>query len=315
MAIPDARRSQLERALRATLDSAAHRIDPWVTGFAWQRLKEHSLSPRRSYRLGAYGWVDGPFLGQPGPTAAGRLHTPSANQTLAAIILRDKFLSAARSGSSNTAGGNPWEMTITSGRARLAEEIADEVRLGFHIYEIVGRHVEQVVGTHQGVEELRTSATYAMRPERRDPYEVCNGIAALRGLLAGDPAFPVTADQQHSCGRSRLPRHLRRPAAGRRGDAADQPAAGPGRETMDAAAGFGRPPTFEFPDPALRVPDAEPRDRARCPTSGRTRWWYADSPLRWAEPSVTAFVSAAGSGRTGPGRRATATRGVLGTVT
>ncbi len=74
--VPDARRAQLERALRATIDSSAHRIDPWVTGFAWQRLQVHCTSTRHTHRLGAYGWVDGPFLGEPGPTDAGRLHTP-----------------------------------------------------------------------------------------------------------------------------------------------------------------------------------------------------------------------------------------------
>ncbi len=193
--IPADRRSQLERALRATLDSAAQRIDPWITGFAWQRLKQHSSSPRRSPRLGAYGWVDGPFKGQPGPTDAGRLHTPSYNQTLAALILRDKFLASGRAASANDSGRNPWEMNITASKARLAEEIADEVRMGFHIYEVVGRHVENIIGVHQTVKELRTSDRYAMRPERKDPHEVCNGIEALKGLLAGDAAFPMDADQ------------------------------------------------------------------------------------------------------------------------
>ena len=70
--LPDERRRQLERALRATLDSAAHRIDPWITGFAWQRLKQHSASPRHAHRLGAYGWVEGRFA-----ASQGRL-TPAA---------------------------------------------------------------------------------------------------------------------------------------------------------------------------------------------------------------------------------------------
>jgi hypothetical protein len=135
--VPEPRRRQLERALRATLDSAATRIDPWITGFAWQRLKQHGASRRRFHRLGIYGWLDGPFIGAPGPTDAGRLHTPSYNQTLAALILRDKFLSSERAGMINEGGRNPWEMNISSAKARLAEEIADEVRMGFHIYEIM----------------------------------------------------------------------------------------------------------------------------------------------------------------------------------
>jgi len=94
--IPDEILKKWERAFCATLDTAANRIDPWVTGFAWQRLKEHSSSSRHNHRLGVYGWVDGPFKGQPGPTESGLLHTPSYNQTLAALIMRDKFLSSTR---------------------------------------------------------------------------------------------------------------------------------------------------------------------------------------------------------------------------
>src|SRR5262249_33811874 len=29
----------LERVMRATLDTAAYRLDPWLTGFAWRRLQ------------------------------------------------------------------------------------------------------------------------------------------------------------------------------------------------------------------------------------------------------------------------------------
>jgi hypothetical protein len=306
--MPADRQSQLERALRATLDSAAHRIDPWIIGFAWQRLKQHSSSARRTHRLGAYGWVDGPFDGQPGPTDAGRLHTPSYNQTLAALILRDKFLSSGRARSVNDSGRNPWEMNITANRARLAEEIADEVRLGFHIYEIVGRYVENILGSerdvngrsgHQTVKELRISDLYAMRSERKDPHEVCNGIEALRGLLArdvdgnfvGDPNFPLS-DQQ----RERL--ELLYAALDTYGDLlmadgvlqlvnrqVDRAA-----ETMDAAAGFSRPPSFEF----IRTPPSgyqlESLVVSALPFVAVDDLPADASPLRLADPSVAAFI-------------------------
>nr|WP_180204879.1 hypothetical protein [Pseudomonas sp. SbOxS1]NYU04879.1 hypothetical protein [Pseudomonas sp. SbOxS1] len=289
--LPDERRLQLERALRATLDSFAHRIDPWITGFAWQRLKQHSASARHVHRLGAYGWVDGPFLGAPGPTNAGRLHTPSYNQTLAAIILRDKFLSSARAASANDGGRNPWEMNISSGKVRLAEEIAEEVRLGFHIYEIVGRHVEHVIGTHQKVKALRTSPQYAMRAERLDQNEVCNGIEALKGLLAGDPQFPLQESQRAAL----LKLHE---ALDTYGDLlladgimqlinrqADRAA-----ETMDAAAGFTRPPSFEF----IRTPPSgyqlESLVMAVVPYVSVSTVPDDGGPIRLADPSLAAFV-------------------------
>jgi hypothetical protein len=289
--IPADRTARLEGALRATIDTAAHRIDPWVTGFAWQRLRESALSERGTHRLGAYGWVDGPFIGTPGPTAAGRLHAPSYNQALAAVVLRDRFLSAGRVASASESGRNPWEMNISSRKARLAEELADEVRLGFHIYEIVGRRVEHVVATHQAVKALRTSATYAMRADRRDPNEVCNGIDALAGLLAGDPDFPLDDAQ-------RAELHLLRDALDTYGDLlvadgvmqlvnrqADRAA-----ETMDAAAGFSRPPTFEFlrtPASGYQLDSLVLGVAAYVPPSAVEP---DASPIRIAEPSLGAFL-------------------------
>jgi hypothetical protein len=309
--IPDERRAQLERALRATLDSAASRLDPWVTGFAWQRLRQHSASPRRAYRLGAFGWVDGPFGGRPGPTEAGRLHTPSYNQTLAAIILRDRFLSSDRTGAVNESGRNPWEMNITAAKARLAEAIAAEVRLGGHILEIIGRYVEQVLGAHQAVKELRTSDRYAMRPERHDPAEVCHGLRALTGLLKGgdpdarlsaadlhpdappndDPAFPLTPDQRDQL---KLLHHaldvygdlLMADGVMQLVNRQTERAA----ETMDAAAGFAQPPSFEF----LRTPPSgyqlESLVLSVLPFVPVNSLPGTATPARLADPSVAAFL-------------------------
>jgi hypothetical protein len=189
--IPPPALTAMERAFRATLDAAAHRIDPFTTGFSWDRLRRTDGSDRRNFRLGVYGWVDGPFLGEPGPTAAGLLHTPSYAQTLAALILRDRFLSSTAADLRSESNANPWQMDITSNRTRLAIEIAEEVRMGFHIYEVVGRQVEQVIGKPQAIRALRQLPECAMRVERRDPNEVVNGLAALDRLLNGTPAFPM----------------------------------------------------------------------------------------------------------------------------
>ena len=289
--LPDERRSQLERALRATLDSAAHRVDPWVAGFAWQRLKQHGASPRRAHRMGVYGWLDGPFKGTPGPTDAGRLHTPSYNQTLAALILRDKFLSSNRAGLTNDGGRNPWEMNISSRKARLAEEIADEVRMGFHIYEIVGRHVENILAIHQTVKQLRTSDRYAMRPERKDPNEVCNGIEALLGLLKGDGDFRLAQEQRRAL-------QLLHDALDTYGDllVADGVMQLVNRqveraaETMDAAAGFSRPPSFEFTRTPPSGYQLESVVMSALPYVSVEDVEEEAGPIRLADPSVAAFI-------------------------
>ncbi len=299
--IPAVRRTQLERALRATLDSAAHRLDPWVTGFAWQRLQQ-SAGPRGCHRLGVYGWVDGPFDGTPGPNAFGRLHTPSYNQTLTALILRDQFLSAERAGLHNDAGGNPWAMNISSQTARLAEEIAEEVRMGFHIYEVVGRHVENALGDqpggHEIVKQLRSSQKYAMRPERCDIQEVCNGIAVLQGLRGPHEDFPPGEDADFPLdpAQQRTLQTLHA-ALDVYGDllVADgvmqlisrQPErAG---ESMDAASGFARPPSFEFTRTPPSGYQLESLVLSALPYVAAGAGAAVD-PVRLADPSVAAFV-------------------------
>ena len=83
MTLPDRSVSNWNVRCAPRSTAPAQRVDPWVTGFAWQRLKQHSASPRRAYRLGAVWLGRRSIQGQPGPTDTGRLHTPSYNQTLA----------------------------------------------------------------------------------------------------------------------------------------------------------------------------------------------------------------------------------------
>lgn len=309
--MPEVERLRLERAFRATLDTATHRIDPWVTGFAWQRLKQYSASPRRAYRLGAYGWVDGPILGKPGPTDAGRLHAPSYGQALASLVLRDKYLSSQRE-LANPASRNPWHMDIDSRKVRLAQDLADEVRLGFNIHEILGRRVEHILGAHQKIKELRTSERYAMRQERKDPNEVCDGVRALRGLLTGDPEGIVTAehlqldqpnlppgDRQFPLSDDqRLNLKLLHLALDTYGDLLmtdgvmqlTHRQAERAAETMDAASGFSRPPTLEF----IRTPPSgyllETRVLTVLPYVSVRNVSQSDSPYRIAEPSLISFI-------------------------
>ena len=97
---------RLERLLRATLDTASHRVDPWFTGIATRRLQDALDSGGARMRLGAYGWVDAPRPGTPGPTAAGFIHAPSQAQALTASVLRDRSI--------NDADPARWHMDMTS---------------------------------------------------------------------------------------------------------------------------------------------------------------------------------------------------------
>ena len=55
--------ADVDRALRAALETATNRLDPWATAIAWRRLQSLAAAPRT---LGAYGWVDAPRPQTPG---------------------------------------------------------------------------------------------------------------------------------------------------------------------------------------------------------------------------------------------------------
>ncbi len=235
---------QVERSLRATLDTASHRIDPWITGFSWRRLKHLGRTSTARFRMGVYGWLDGPIdIGmKPGPTNGGLLHTPSYPQALASVILRDKFLSEQAEGVAQ----NKWHMNIESSLIRMAEELAEETRIGSHIYEALGRRVERIIGTRDGVKTLRT--TFPLRPTQLEPNVVCNGLDALHGLLATPPSPLVPTTEQHAA-LDLLQRTLATYSDLLLAEAVHQLVTGHGEvagAAMDAAAGLGKPPTLEF---------------------------------------------------------------------
>jgi hypothetical protein len=245
--LPAERQAELERALRATLDTASHRLDPWATGVAWHRHQEQAASGRVHRRLGAYGWLDGPFLGKPGPNDSGRLHAPSYNQAITSIVLRDKYLSSRNELTSD--GRNIWKTELNSAEVRTALEIAQEIRLGFHVYEVVGRRVEEIVGGREQIKTLRKAKP--LRPERPDPRDVCNGLDALAVLLGSGVAGVLSND---TASRAKQTTRLKALQAGIDAFADLLLAEGvynvvggnPERaaDAMDAAAGFARPPEF-----------------------------------------------------------------------
>lgn len=248
--------AQLERAFRATVDTATHRIDPWLVGMAARRLEHLRDHPESRFRLGVYGWVDGPILGAPGPTEGGLLHAPSHAQALTAAILRDKSITE-RVG---TGSADLWSLQLESRRVRLAEELAEEVQLGSHIFEALGRRVEQIVGVRTPVgpvveatarvDALRTH--YPMRKGRFDRGRVCHGADALTGLLGPTPAVEVTAEQRaelellatvlDAYGDLLVAEAVHQVVSGQ----ADRAGA-----AMDAAAGLAKPPTLAFSETPL----------------------------------------------------------------
>lgn len=167
------RRSDVERALRATLDTATHRIDPWATAIAWRRLQSLAAAPRS---LGIYAWVDSPR-----PRTSSRddeyVLAPSVAQATVAAVLRDRAL--------RDPDADRWQMDLDSNSIRAAIEIADDIRDGGHPAEVLGRLVERIVGHPETVNALRQefpllASNRLIRYRRR---RVCDGTRVLAATL------------------------------------------------------------------------------------------------------------------------------------
>ncbi|MET9023770.1 hypothetical protein ABZV93_27730 [Actinopolymorpha sp. NPDC004070] len=171
---------RLERLLRATVDTAAVRIDPWLVGLPTRRLQDLTDRGGTALRLGAYGWVDHPRPGKPGPTAAGLLQAPSPGQALTATVLRDRAV--------NDPVDNRWDLDLTSRTVRDADRTAEHVRIGAHLAEALGREVERVVAAPGDVARLRRE--FPVRTEHQG-RRTCDGLAVLAAppsSLGLDPA-------------------------------------------------------------------------------------------------------------------------------
>ncbi|MGB3956139.1 MAG: hypothetical protein WBL05_12800 [Brooklawnia sp.] len=278
--IDSARRKRLEDACGALLDTYTTRIDPWLTGVAWQRLRAASDGQAR-HRLGAYGWVYGPFEGRPGPTDSGLLHTPSQAQTLVATLARDEYLNNRRHPQMNEQGEPPWGIALTGSAVRIATELVADLRDGHHLYEVVGREVERIVATpaespYLAAEQLRQR--FPMYPDRPDPRQVCQGVAALESYLAGEPVpVPVSTGQLDQ---------LRELQAGIDAladialldGALNSSSRRPGRAaaSMRGVSGSGPFPEPEYP---------------RTPASGRELWTTVLSVIPWREPEPDATAA------------------------
>lgn len=171
----------------AALDTASHRVDPWITGLACSRLRELQ-NARAPWRLGVYGWVDAPAPYDaanpghglpPGPTAAGLLHAPSHTQAMTAALLRDAAV--------RHPGDARWRIEIDSAKVRAAMRLAERVRLGVHPYEALGLEVERLVGDWDTVRKLRED--YPMR-DTHAGARCCDGARVLRLLFRPQPGDP-----------------------------------------------------------------------------------------------------------------------------
>ncbi len=163
---------EIARALPAVLDCASRRPDAWDTAVAHSRLLRLAASGAE-WALGAYGWVDGlrPSPDETPPTEAGLLHAPGYYQALTAAVLRDHAVHPT-----DPAEADRWSMNLESAGIRVAARLAEDVRLGVHLSEGLGREIERRLGEPGRVQDLRRA--FPARPEWAG-RRVCDGQRVL----------------------------------------------------------------------------------------------------------------------------------------
>ena len=276
---------EIERALRGVLDTASHRLDPWLTGYALRRLEDEGAAwPRQ---LGLYGWVDAPRPGTPGPTAGGLLHAPSQAQAYTAMVLRDRAISDPEAGR--------WDMDLDSRAVRAADQIGAGVRAGGHLAEVVGAEVERVVGDATEIDGLRSRFPILAEHAGR---RVCDGVAVLAadpvslGLPAGTLSALDELRQAIDAYGDLLVAQAVHDVVSGRGERAGA--------AMDAAAGLAAPPSLEVIH-TPRVGRTAATTAVFClPQAPDPVASLDTSPTVVADPAFAAFVADQTGAASGP---------------
>lgn len=283
----------LERVLRSALDTASHRVDPWVTGLAWRRLRSLTAgaSPAR-FTLGAYGWLDGPRPRAADGAPDEYLHAPSEAQAMTSALLRDRALYDADPGR--------WQVDLNSDGVRAAEQLAAEVRLGAHLSEALGRAVERAVGARADVERLRRELPIRTEHAGR---RVCDGLAVIDRFTTDPDSLDLSATQLagiaplaeavDTYGDLLVADAVFDVVSGRAGLAA---------QSMEAAAGLDAPPVLDV----LRTPRSgrsvsSTVVMALPSAPGPVVVDAATSPGLLAEPAVAAYLESVTGPPGGPG--------------
>ena len=127
---PSTRRPLL-RALRALVEASANRWDVWLTAVGAATV---DANPGTRV-LGAYGWVDTPFRGAPGPGPGGFLMAPSQDHAATAAVLRDASI--------RDADPDRWKMQLDSDTVGPAQRMVAALADGWHPAEWTGRMIER----------------------------------------------------------------------------------------------------------------------------------------------------------------------------
>ncbi len=207
-------RKRLAALLCSNLDALSHRLDPWVTGVASERL--HAL--RREHddgRVGGYGVLTD-LRPATGVRTDGHIHAPSLAHASTAAVLRSAYRSQS-GGKSAPAAATPLAVDLSSARVRSAQQLLAAVRRDQPIAFVLGSAFEedlaragqqQYLASFRKLTRFRTgTALEALEEDRRQKVDALVDAQAKREELqqtaddlrrkAEASAEALAAAQQH----------------------------------------------------------------------------------------------------------------------
>jgi hypothetical protein len=187
--------TQLDSALRESIDLCSHRLDAWFTSLACQRLDtvRKQAGNQQTIYLGAYGWVEN-VQAKSAIASWGYVHAPSIGHATTAAVLRSGYLSHQSSGS------NAAAIDLSSTRVRRALKVLDGIRAGQPLGAQLGYQLERMLHERTLDAYIARFRAFARTDEiAGDP--VVDGLVLLemRGQLKWDgTTFPAVGTPDYT---------------------------------------------------------------------------------------------------------------------
>lgn len=165
--------TELDRALRESIDLGSYRLDAWFTSLASLRLDtvRRQAGNQQTLYVGAYGWVEN-VRPQSEVASWGYVHAPSLGHATTAAVLRSGYLSHQTGGSSAAA------IDLSSSRVRRALQLLEGVRAGQPLGAQLGYQLERALHERTLDVYIARFRTFARTDEvAGDP--VVDGLALL----------------------------------------------------------------------------------------------------------------------------------------
>lgn len=169
------------RVFPLTLDAFTNRLDAWISSLPTKRLHAMRKTEPDGIHLGAYGWVEDLHPSE-NPGSMGFIHTPSNDQSAAAAVLYNAYLSYADT------SPNPFRLDLNSDRVRRAMRLFDGQRHGQPLGALLGYQFERALHELQldhYIDDFRASFPLVADKEKAPNPEVSVETIAARNVVDG----------------------------------------------------------------------------------------------------------------------------------